>query len=104
KARLEILKVHTRKMPLAEDVNLEEIAKMTEGYSGSDLAVIVREAGMMALRENINSTKIGMRHFLEALRRVKPSITQDMIRYYKMWGERAKSLREAKVSKLSYYV
>ena len=103
-ARLEILKVHTRRMPLADDVDLAQIAKMTEGYSGSDLAVVAREAGMMALRENVNAAKIYMRHFLEALRRVKPSITQEMLRYYKMWGERAKSLRETKVSKLSYYV
>jgi len=36
KARLEILKVHTRKVPLAKDVNLEELAKRTEGYSGAD--------------------------------------------------------------------
>jgi len=50
-ARLKILKVHTRKVPLAEDVNLEEIAEKTEGYTGADLAAICREAAMMVLRE-----------------------------------------------------
>jgi len=51
KGRLEILKIHTRKMNLAEDVNLEEIAKMTEGCVGAELKAICTEAGMNAIRE-----------------------------------------------------
>jgi len=50
-ARLEILKVHTRNVPLAEDVILEELAERTEGYTGADLAALVREATLRALRE-----------------------------------------------------
>ncbi|MFP3399959.1 CDC48 family AAA ATPase [Acidianus sp.] len=50
-ARLEILKVHTRNVPLAEDVNLETIAEKTEGYTGADLEAVVREATMLMLRE-----------------------------------------------------
>jgi len=48
--RLEILQIHTRHMPLAEDVNLEELAEMTKGYTGADLAALAREAAMHALR------------------------------------------------------
>ncbi|MGQ4891158.1 MAG: CDC48 family AAA ATPase [Candidatus Njordarchaeia archaeon] len=49
-ARLEILKVHTRGVPLAEDVDLEKIAEITHGYTGADIAALVKEAAMAALR------------------------------------------------------
>jgi len=87
-ARLEIFKVHTRNMPLAEDVDLQQLARMTEGYSGSDIEAVCREAGMLALRENINAEKVEMRHFVEALKRVHPSITEDMVKSYRAWTER----------------
>uniref|UniRef100_UPI0035940F19 AAA family ATPase n=1 Tax=Acidianus infernus TaxID=12915 RepID=UPI0035940F19 len=51
KARLEILKVHTRNVPLADDVNLETLAEKTEGYTGADLEAVVREATMLMLRQ-----------------------------------------------------
>ncbi len=58
-ARLAILQVHTKKMPLAKDVDLKAIAKKAEGYSGADLEGLVREAGMIALRENEIIEKAG---------------------------------------------
>jgi transitional endoplasmic reticulum ATPase len=81
-ARLEILKIHTRKMPLAPDVDLTVIAEKTEGYSGADLKALVTEAAMIALRENINAQYVEMRHFEEALRRIKPSVSEQERRYY----------------------
>jgi len=48
--RLEILKIHTRNMPLAKDVNLEEIADKTHGFVGADLMALCKEAAMSALR------------------------------------------------------
>jgi transitional endoplasmic reticulum ATPase len=87
-ARLEIFKVHTRNMPLAEDIDLQHLARMTEGYSGSDIEAVCREAGMLALRENINAEKVEMRHFIEALKKVHPSITEDMVKSYRAWAER----------------
>lgn len=53
KARLDIFKIHTRSMNLAEDVNLEELAKKTEGYTGADIEALCREAAMLAVRESI---------------------------------------------------
>ena len=88
KARLEILKIHTRNMPLAEDVDLGEIAGKTEGYSGADLEALVREAALQALKENIKIDKVHMKHFLMALDIVKPSISRDMERMYKEWSEK----------------
>jgi len=50
KARKEILMVHTRHMPLDSNVNLDELAQITHGFSGADIAALVREAAMHALR------------------------------------------------------
>ena len=77
-------------MPLAEDVDLEYLADITEGYSGADLEHLVREAAMIALREDINTRFVRMRHFKEALKKVKPSITLEMVRFYKSWEEKAR--------------
>ena len=64
--RLDILKICTRRKPL-KGVDLSVIARETEGFSGSDLSALCREAAMAALRENIQSEYIEMRHFREAL-------------------------------------
>ena len=71
--RLKILKIHTRNMPLAEDVNLEKLAEITEGYVGADLEALCREAALTALRENINAQKVYWRHFEKAMETVKPT-------------------------------
>ncbi len=52
RGRLGILKVHTKKSPLSDDVNLEVIAKGTPGFTGADLANLVNEAALLAAREN----------------------------------------------------
>ena len=52
KGRLEILKVHTRNVPLAPDVDLDKIARSTVGMSGADLANLVNEAALLATRED----------------------------------------------------
>lgn len=72
-ARLDIFKVHTRHMPL-KNVDLEELADRTEGYSGADIEGICREAAMIALRDDINSSVVTGEHFEKALRNIKPSI------------------------------
>eukprot|EP00039_Didymoeca_costata_P013238 m.198075 g.198075 ORF g.198075 m.198075 type:complete len:775 (+) comp15714_c0_seq21:124-2448(+) len=66
-ARHEILKVHVSRMPCSNDVSLIEIANNTKGASGADLENICREAGLQALRENIDQRYVHMRHFLFAL-------------------------------------
>ncbi|MEM5832353.1 MAG: AAA family ATPase, partial [Candidatus Aenigmatarchaeota archaeon] len=94
KGRLEIFKIHTKKMPLAKDVNLEELAKRTEGYSGADIEALCREAALNALREDINSKEVKLKHFEEAMKKVTPSITKEMVEYYKRFEERKKEMRE----------
>ncbi len=98
RSRLAIFKIHTRNMPLADDVDLEELAELTEGYVGADIEAICREAVMLALRENIDAEKVEMRHFLEALKKIKPSVNETMLNFYERFEEKAKSER-AKVAK-----
>ncbi|MEM4155884.1 MAG: CDC48 family AAA ATPase [Archaeoglobaceae archaeon] len=91
KSRLAIFKIHTKSMPLAEDVDLEELSELTEGYVGSDIEAICREAVMLAIREDPNAEKVEMRHFLEALKKIKPSINETMISFYERFEERMKT-------------
>ncbi len=99
KARLQILKIHASTKPLAEDVNLEEIAKKTDKYSGADLSAIVNEAVMLAIREcvlagksqeeaQICNYRIEKKHFDDAMKKVQPTASEMDI--YKRFG-RAKS-------------
>ncbi|MEM0351925.1 MAG: CDC48 family AAA ATPase [Sulfolobales archaeon] len=82
KARYEILKIHTRNVPLGTDVDLEKIAELTEGYSGADLEALVREAVMMALRESFSVRPVENRYFIEAMKVVKPSLTSEIVNKY----------------------
>jgi transitional endoplasmic reticulum ATPase len=90
RSRVEILKVHTRKMPLAEDVDLEYLARVTEGYTGADLAALAREAALYALREDLSASRVYMRHFLQAMSKIRPTLSDEMIRFYESWRERFK--------------
>ncbi|HEY0808638.1 MAG TPA: CDC48 family AAA ATPase [Longimicrobiales bacterium] len=89
--RLHILKIHTNKMPLASDVNLETLADRTNGYTGADLEDLTRRAGLMALRENINIPEIEMRLFEKALKETRASVTEEMEREYRELAETLKS-------------
>jgi transitional endoplasmic reticulum ATPase len=82
KARLEIMKILTSSMPLASDVNLEDIAQSTKGFSGADLVALCREAAINAMRNN--STTIAHQDFGKGLHLVKPSITKDVEEWYEL--------------------
>jgi transitional endoplasmic reticulum ATPase len=92
--RLDILLIHSRGMPLMEDVNLESIAKVTHGFVGADLEALSKEAAMRSLRrilpeinleqpkipaEILNKIKITKQDFDEALRDVQPSAMREVL-------------------------
>jgi transitional endoplasmic reticulum ATPase len=92
--RLDILLIHTRGMPLTEDVDLESIAKVTHGFVGADLEALSKEAAMRSLRkilpeinleepkipaEILNKIKITRQDFDEALRDVQPSAMREVL-------------------------
>ena len=84
-----IFEVHTRNKPLAEDVDLADLARRTEGYVGADIEAVTREAAMAATREliemsdpedlvgNVGNVRIGVEHFDQALDEVNPSVTAE---------------------------
>jgi len=92
-ARVEILKVQTKNMPIDESVDLRRIAQMTEGYTGADIEALCREAAMHAIRENWTPRKVTMADFENALKVVPPSLSPEELKaYYKM----AENLRKRK--------
>ena len=87
-ARKEILKVHVGHMELDDDVKLKELAKKTEGYSGADIEVLCRKAGMIALHEDMNIPKVSYRHFKSALKKINPSTTPKTTEYYEQIAQK----------------
>ena len=75
--RLEILKVHSATMPLDKKVDLKEIAKKTNEYSGADLENLCREAGMFAIRKE--SSKVILEFFKEAMKVIRPNVTKENV-------------------------
>jgi transitional endoplasmic reticulum ATPase len=81
--RLHILKIHTRDMPLGDDVDLGSIAERSDGYTGADLEDIVRRAGLQALRDDLATERVTMTYFEEALKETRASVTPEMDREYR---------------------
>ena len=76
-ARISIFNVHTKNMPLSKDVDIEKLAKSTEGYVGADIEAVCREAAMLALRDNLEANEITNDYFKQAIDKVKPGKTQE---------------------------
>ena len=86
-ARLEILKIHTKNMPLYKDVDIKQLAESTENYSGADIESLCREAAMIAIRESDKANKIKKEHFEKAMDVVRASITPNIIKFYDKMSE-----------------
>jgi transitional endoplasmic reticulum ATPase len=93
-SRIQIIKIHTKKKPLADDVNIEKLADHTDRYTGADIASLSSAAVMLALREHISKykdpkeadnhtqeLKLHMRHFEEAIKKIRPLSTQELNMY-----------------------
>ena len=83
KARLEIFKIYTKNMPLAKDVNLEELARAAKGYSGADIEALCREAALNALRRDLNAKEVTKADFDAAMEKIGPSISPEIEEWYK---------------------
>src|SRR5919107_2122237 len=93
-SRLQIIRIHTTKKHLAQDVNLDSLADNTDGYTGADIASLLSTAVMLALREHISKYKepneaekhkeeleIHMKHFEEAMKKIRPLSLQELNMY-----------------------
>jgi transitional endoplasmic reticulum ATPase len=76
--RRRILGIQTQKMPLADDVDLDAIARQTDRFTGADLEDVVRRAGLVALRRSLQSTAVTMADFESALTESRASVTPEM--------------------------
>jgi len=94
KGRKEILQIHTRGMPLGKDVNFDEIANKTMGYTGADIEVLSKEAGLKAIKphfaklknlqdrvpvEILDKIKVNRQDFIDALKMVEPSAMREVL-------------------------
>ena len=93
-SRVQILKIHIKKKPLDEAVDIEKLADQTDGYTGADIASLSSAAVMLALREHVSKykdpkeaeqhkdeLKIHMKHFEDAMKKIRPLSTQELNMY-----------------------
>ena len=90
-AREKIFKVHLKNVPIEKDVDIKEMANLTEGFVGADIEVICREAALNALRESIDSKIVTKKHFLEAIEKTRASVSKELVDYYRRMGEKLAS-------------
>ena len=99
-SRIQIIRIHTKKKPLAEDVTIDQLADHTDGYTGADIASLSSAAVMLALREyvskypdpnesdkHLQELRIHMHHFEEAMKKVRPLSTQELKMYERISEE-----------------
>ncbi|MHA2062627.1 MAG: ATPase, partial [Candidatus Sifarchaeia archaeon] len=109
-------KIHLKGKPIADDVNIAELAAITDGYVGSDIASVSREAVMLAIREFFESgiskerareeakyVKVFMKHFQEALQKVKSSGTKNLKLYEAFIEQGAKDQRRTRPESTPFY-
>jgi transitional endoplasmic reticulum ATPase len=90
KTRYEILKVHTKKMPLAKDVDMEELTRLTENYTGAEIENITREAGMSAIRNNRDT--VTKSDFDSAFHEVRPAIPKEVTERIKRFKDEPENM------------
>ncbi len=113
-ARKAIFEVHTRNKPISDDVDIEKLAKETDGHVGSDIEGICKEASMMALREKIKTgmtrdevkekiedLTINMEHFEKAMEKIRSASDRGEIERYKQISKDFQAKREEKIEEPS---
>jgi len=101
-ARLEMFKILSKNLKLASDVDFEELARLTDGYSGSDIRDIFQSAQLKVVREffelgdpadkQSSARQIAMQDFRTIFGERRPSVSQEMLKYYDRWFETFKAL------------
>jgi ATPases of the AAA+ class len=85
RSRIEIFKIHCKNKPLAGDVDFEALAKMTERYTGADIANVCQEVARRVAAESLNSgviREIKMEDFIEVIKKYKPSVSLETLEQY----------------------
>lgn len=82
KTRHKIFEVHTKKMVVADDVDIDALVKLTDHFTGADIAAVCKKAGRFALREDMGAERVYHKHFLIAVDETGPSVTEDTMKFY----------------------
>ncbi len=93
-SRQNIFKLYTKDMPLAKDVDLSNLATITKMYSGADIEALCREAGLNALRTDINAKEVDANDFKIAIEKIGPSIMPNMEAWYKGFMKHVRQLKK----------
>jgi len=94
KSRLQIFKIYTKNMPIANDVDLKALSEVTKNYSGADIDALCREAAIYALRRDVDAKEVLVKDFQEATRRTGPSVTVDMEKWYKSFMQQVRQVQK----------
>ena len=98
KSREKIFEIYTKNMPLDEDVAIKKLVEMTEYFVGGDVEALCREAGMRALRENMDAKIVSMKHFIDAMKTLHASVTPQILENYEKMD---KELRRITVTEMA---
>ncbi|KAH7968781.1 hypothetical protein HPB52_011283 [Rhipicephalus sanguineus] len=96
--RKEILHLNLSKKPLGNDVDIEDLASKTNGYSGAEVVAVCQEAALLALEEDINATCVEGRHLEAALKLVQPRISPESVKFYESYWASSQSRHTSKES------
>ncbi|CAN6380991.1 unnamed protein product [Urochloa humidicola] len=97
--RADIFRIHTRSIPCSPDVNLEEFARHTKGYTGADIKLVCREAAVAALDENYDIKEVARRHFEFAISKIK----QSDVKFYQKLAENYRRFVDPSSQGTPYY-
>jgi transitional endoplasmic reticulum ATPase len=94
KSKLQIFKIYTKNMPLKKDVELSLLVAAAKYFSGADIEALCREAAMVALRKDVGTKEVTLEDFMEAKKRIGPSVTPDMEKWYKSFMQQARQVQK----------
>jgi transitional endoplasmic reticulum ATPase len=94
KSRLQVFQIYTKGMPIAQDVDKNQLATITKYYSGADIESLCREAAMHSLRRDVNAREVTMKDFLDAMKEMGPSISPDMEKWYKSFMQQIRQVQK----------
>lgn len=86
-SREKILEIQFNKMSISSDLSIPDLAVALDGCSGAEIAGVCRDAGLLAMHDNLEALQIDKRHFEEAVGKVKRGITPEMIAFYEAFAE-----------------
>jgi len=101
--RKKIFEVHTGKMSLDDDVDIDALVEMTEEYTGADIAYVCKKAGRYALREDMECNRIRQKHFIATIEDTGPSVTPDTMKYYENLKSDLRKKRSKQIETTSIY-